>query len=84
MMPVQHKPTGHDLIEQARAAGISAPACSPCPFCGEVEVKPIRATPGSPAWSVCCSMCNAVGPFDADRAEAVRLWNQRTDKEVGP
>ncbi len=55
----------------------SPPTCSPCPFCGEAEVRPIRATLGSPAWSVCCSMCNAVGPFDVDQTEAVRLWNHR-------
>lgn len=58
------------------------PACSVCPFCGQSEVKLIRATPGSPAWSVCCSMCNAVGPFDADMAEAVRLWNQRANRRA--
>jgi len=67
-----------------RAAGSSAPACSPCPFCGEVEVRLIHATPGSPAWSVCCSMCNAIGSFDADRIEAVRLWNQRANAGQQP
>jgi Lar family restriction alleviation protein len=62
-----------------RAAGSSAPACSPCPFCGETDVKPIYTTPGSPARAVVCSMCNAQGPWDARASEAVRLWNQRAN-----
>ncbi len=50
----------------------------PCPFCGEVEASHARAAGFDYIW---CEGCGAEGPAAELRAEAIRLWNTRKQKE---
>lgn len=53
----------------------------PCPFCGNRTLRVTRADlAAADLYEVWCRDCGARGPVEK-RAEAIRLWNARKQKE---
>lgn len=51
----------------------------PCPFCGEMSKLTVldAAVDIDPAFTVICDECQAGGPIDDTREQAVANWNRR-------
>ena len=51
----------------------------PCPFCGSENII-IEEGPISGGFCATCNSCFALGPWSSCEDEAIKTWNERTEK----